>query len=131
MIKVSIVGSGNVAQHLITAFKEIQKSSSKLELVQVYSRKIETLTHLLNPNQITTRIEDLIEVDLYIIAVSDDAIASVSQQLTFKNRLVVHTSGSISLDVLNEANRKGVFYPLQSFTKGTLQISNLSILLPN
>ena len=117
MIKVSIVGSGNVAQHLITAFKEIQKSSSKLELVQVYSRKIETLTHLLNPNQITTRIEDLIEVDLYIIAVSDDAIASVSQQLTFKNRLVVHTSGSISLDVLNEANRKGVFYPLQSFTK--------------
>jgi malate/lactate dehydrogenase len=45
MIKVSIIGSGNVAQHLITAFKEIQNSSSKLELVQVYSRKVE-----LNPS---------------------------------------------------------------------------------
>jgi malate/lactate dehydrogenase len=44
MIKVSIIGSGNVAQHLIT-FKEIQNSSSKLELVQVYSR-VENLTHL-------------------------------------------------------------------------------------
>jgi predicted short-subunit dehydrogenase-like oxidoreductase (DUF2520 family) len=117
MIKVSIIGSGNVAQHLITAFKEIQNSSSKLELVQVYSRKVENLTHLLDLNQIATRIEDLSEVDLYIIAVSDDAIASVSKQLIFKNRLVVHTSGSISLDVLDEANRKGVFYPLQTFTK--------------
>jgi malate/lactate dehydrogenase len=39
MIKVSIIGSGNVAQHLINRFKEIQNSSSKLELVQVYSRR--------------------------------------------------------------------------------------------
>jgi malate/lactate dehydrogenase len=69
MIKVSIIGSGNVAQHLITAFKEIQNSSSKLEL-KVYSRKVD----LLDLNQIATRIEDLSEVDLYIIAVSDDAI---------------------------------------------------------
>lgn len=120
MIKVSIIGSGNVAQHLIMAFQEIQKSGSKMELVQVYSRKKETLTHLLDPNQITTAIENLSEADLYIIAVSDDAIATVSGQLTFKNRLVVHTSGSVSLDVLDEANRKGVFYPLQTFTKNKL-----------
>jgi predicted short-subunit dehydrogenase-like oxidoreductase (DUF2520 family) len=120
MIKVSIIGSGNVAQHLIMAFQEIQKSSSKMELAQVYSRKKETLTHLLDPNQITTAIENLSEADLYIIAVSDDAIATVSRQLTFKNRLVVHTSGSASLDVLDKANRKGVFYPLQTFTKNKL-----------
>jgi predicted short-subunit dehydrogenase-like oxidoreductase (DUF2520 family) len=117
MIKVSIIGSGNVAQHLITAFQEIQKSGSKMELVQVYARNKETLTHLLDPNQITTAIEDLSDADVYIIAVSDDAIATISQQLSFKNRLVVHTSGSASLDVLDKANRKGVFYPLQTFTK--------------
>jgi hypothetical protein len=29
--------------------------------------------------------------------------------IDLKNRLVVHTSGSISLDVLDESNRKGVF----------------------
>lgn len=117
MIKVSIIGSGNVAQHLITAFQEIQKSGSKMELVQVYARNKETLTHLLDPNQITIAIEDLSDADVYIIAVSDDAIATISQQLSFKNRLVVHTSGSASLDVLDKANRKGVFYPLQTFTK--------------
>jgi hypothetical protein len=80
MIKVSIIGSGNVAA-FDNRFKEIQNSSSKLELVQVY---VENLTHLLDLNQIATRIEDLSEVDLYIIAVSDDAIASVSKQLIFK-----------------------------------------------
>ena len=37
--------------------------------------------------------------------------------MPFKNRLVVHTSGSVSLDSLNTNNRKGVFYPLQTFTK--------------
>lgn len=117
MIKVSIIGSGNVAQHLISAFTAIQKSSSKIELVEAYSRKKESLIHLLDNSQIITDIQDLSEADVYIIAVSDDAIATISEQLAFKNKLVVHTSGSVSVDVISDANRKGVFYPLQSFTK--------------
>lgn len=117
MIKVSIIGSGNVAQHLISAFIAAQQSGTKLELVEVYSRKKETVAHLLENNQIVTNIENLTEADLYIIAVSDDAIASVSQQLAFKNKLVVHTSGSVNINVIADSNRKGVFYPLQSFTK--------------
>ena len=32
--------------------------------------------------------------------------------------MVVHTSGSSALAVLDNKNRKGVFYPLQTFTKG-------------
>jgi predicted short-subunit dehydrogenase-like oxidoreductase (DUF2520 family) len=117
MIKVSIIGSGNVAQHLIAAFIAVLNSSSKLELIEAYSRKKETLIQLLDSSQICTDISALKEADLYIIAVSDDAITSVSQQLPFKNRLVVHTSGSVSVDAINDSNRKGVFYPLQSFTK--------------
>jgi predicted short-subunit dehydrogenase-like oxidoreductase (DUF2520 family) len=31
---------------------------------------------------------------------------------------VVHTSGSAPMESLNPNNRKGVFYPLQTFTKG-------------
>tara|TARA_R110002126_G_scaffold51359_12_gene140529 strand:- start:814 stop:1587 length:774 start_codon:yes stop_codon:yes gene_type:complete len=117
MIKVSIIGSGNVAQHLISAFLAIQNSSSKIELVQVYSRKKESVSHLLDNSKIVTNSADLQEADVYIIAVSDDAIAAVSKELGFKNRLVVHTSGSVSIDAISDANRKGVFYPLQSFTK--------------
>lgn len=118
MIKISIIGSGNVAQHLITTFLHLEELSNDVALTQVFSRKKESLTPLLSFEKITDDFNNLQEADLYIIAVSDDAIQSVSAQLPFKNRLVVHTSGSVPLTVLDTNNRKGVFYPLQTFTKG-------------
>ncbi|MFY0483893.1 Rossmann-like and DUF2520 domain-containing protein [Flavobacterium sp. PLA-1-15] len=114
MIKVTLIGSGNVAQHLFSAFNK----STAVEIVQVFSRRKETVSNLIPFDKITDSFEDLAEADAYIIAVSDDAIAEVSAQLSFKNRLVVHTSGSASMENLNDDNRKGVFYPLQTFTKG-------------
>lgn len=117
MVKVIIIGSGNVAQHLIAAFQNSKNTGDKIELVQVFSRKAGTLANVLDASLITTNLADLLEADLYIIAVSDDAIGAVAAQLAFKNRLVVHTSGSVGLDVLDDNNRRGVFYPLQTFTK--------------
>lgn len=113
MIKVIIIGSGNVAQHLIHAFYK----SKKIDLVQVFSRQKESIIPLLDSHKITDNYADLAEADLYILAVSDDAIAAVSSQLPFENRLVVHTSGSISIDLLDSKNRRGVFYPVQTFSK--------------
>lgn len=130
MIKISIIGSGNVAQHLITTFQNLEFLNNEIELIQVFSRKQESLTHLLHPEKIITNYGDLQEADLYIIAVSDDAIETVSNELPFKNRLVVHTSGSFALTLLNENNRKGVFYPLQTFTKGkSVDFKNIPICL--
>ncbi|MEZ7499435.1 DUF2520 domain-containing protein [Flavobacterium sp. Arc3] len=117
MVKVIIIGSGNVAQHLIAAFQNSKNTGDEIELVQVFSRKANTLANVLDASLITTDIANLLEADLYIIAVSDDAIGAVAAQLAFKNRLVVHTSGSVGLDVINDNNRRGVFYPLQTFTK--------------
>lgn len=113
MIRITLIGSGNVAQHLIKAFT----NTELVEIVQVYSRKKETLASLIEFSKITSDFEDLEEADLYIIAVSDKAISEVSKQLPFQNRIVVHTSGAASLDVLDPKNRKGVFYPLQTFSK--------------
>lgn len=113
MIKVIIIGSGNVAQHLIQAFAK----SKKIDVIQVFSRQKETVAHLLDSHKITDNLNDLAQADLYIIAVSDDAIAKVSSQLPFENRLVVHTSGSVSIDALDKKNRNGIFYPLQTFSK--------------
>jgi len=113
MTKVSIIGSGNVAQHLIQAFQ----SNSEIELVQVGARNKERITHLLDLDRITSDYNQLQFADLYIIAVSDDAIAEVSAQLPFENRLVVHTSGTVTLSALATKNRRGVFYPLQTFSK--------------
>lgn len=117
MIKLCIIGSGNVGQHLISAFLQSQKSGSAIELVQVYSRRHSDLVSLMDLDKITSDFNQLVDADLYIISVSDDAISEVSNQLPFKNRLVVHTSGSVSIDDLNLNNRKGVFYPLQTFSK--------------
>jgi len=114
MIKISIIGSGNVAQHLIEAFAK----SNLIEIIQVFSRTQKQISPVLDSNKITNDWNALADADLYIIAVSDDAIASVSSQLPFENRLVVHTSGSAPLTMLDDKNRKGVFYPLQTFTKG-------------
>jgi len=113
MIKVVIIGSGNVAHHLIAAFAK----SKKVEVIQVFARQKENVTPLFDFNKITSIYTDLAEADLYIIAVSDDAIATVSSQIPFKNRLVVHTSGTVSINSLDSKNRKGIFYPLQTFTK--------------
>lgn len=114
MIKVTLIGAGNVAQHLISTFL----TASDIEIVQVFARNSTTTIAGIAPHKITNSYSALQDADVYIIAVSDDAIAAVSEQLPFENRLVVHTSGAAPLDSLNDKNRKGVFYPLQTFTKG-------------
>ena len=113
MIKIVIIGSGNVAHHLIQAFAK----SKKVNVIQVFARQKESVTPLFDSNKIISNFNDLAVADLYIIAVSDDSIASVSSKLPFKNRLVVHTSGTVSIDSLDSKNRKGIFYPLQTFSK--------------
>jgi predicted short-subunit dehydrogenase-like oxidoreductase (DUF2520 family) len=113
MTKVSIIGSGNVAQHLIQAFQ----SNPAIELVQVFARNPKNVTNLLDSDRITSDYTQLQQADLYIIAVSDDAIAEVSENLALNNQLVVHTSGTVTLNALANKNRRGVFYPLQTFSK--------------
>jgi predicted short-subunit dehydrogenase-like oxidoreductase (DUF2520 family) len=113
MISVVVIGSGNVAQHLIRAFLQ----SDAIELIQVFSRQKESVSHLIPLDKIVSEYTEIKEATIYIISVSDNAIAEVSAQLPFKNRLVVHTSGSIPMEVLDTKNRRGVFYPLQTFTK--------------
>jgi predicted short-subunit dehydrogenase-like oxidoreductase (DUF2520 family) len=113
MIRLSVIGSGNVAQHLIQAFSK----TTEIELVQVFSRNSEAVSFLISNDKIISNFTELKAVDLTIIAVSDDAIAAVSNQLPFEDRLVAHTSGSVAMEALNSRNRKGVFYPLQTFSK--------------
>lgn len=113
MLKVTVIGSGNVAQHLIKVFLQTKEVS----LVQAFARQSKSLLHLLPKEKITNNYNALQEADVYIISVTDNAINEVSSQLPFKNELVVHTSGTSSLEVLDSKNRKGVFYPLQTFSK--------------
>lgn len=122
MIKTVIIGSGNVAQHLISAFSK----SSETQIIQIFSRSPFVFGNI----PVVHDLNALADADLYIIAVSDDVIAEVSQQLPFENRLVVHTSGSLPMETLSSKNRKGVFYPLQTFTKNkTVDFKTIPICL--
>ena len=113
MLKVVLLGGGNVAYHLT---KQLLKSDI-VKLVQVYNRSIEKISYLQSKTQITNNLKALIAADIYIISVSDDAIPTLSSQLKFKGKLVVHTSGSVAMDELKTNANKGVFYPLQTFSK--------------
>ena len=116
IIKISIIGAGNVATHLAIAFKDAGK-----EIVQVFSRQLsqaEELASRCSAAAINEIPEINQEVDLIVIAVSDDALVEVVGRLNVGDALVVHTSGSVSMDVLKPLGENiGVFYPLQTFSK--------------
>ena len=114
MIKVSIIGYGNVGSHLLSTFEKIPQ----LEIVQFYNRNAEKLSTYRGKTAGTTSLQDLEEADIYFLTVKDDAIAEVALQLKDRKGLVVHTSGAVAVEVLNSLTNYGVFYPLQSFSKG-------------
>ncbi|KJD34284.1 hypothetical protein PK35_00190 [Tamlana nanhaiensis] len=124
MISVVILGAGNVATHL---FKALIKSN-KVSVKQWYNRNLKSISTFKKDVEITDNLNQLVEADVYILAVSDDAIAELSTQLPFENRLVVHTSGSVNIHDLDKKHKRGVFYPLQSFSKSAkIDFTNVPI----
>ena len=111
MISVAIIGSGNVAKHLIKAFLKIDN----INLKQVYTRNLKDEALLKNSVSTTNDLSLIKQADVTIIAVNDDAISHISSKI--RNSLVVHTSGSVEMNALKNPNNKGVFYLLQSFSK--------------
>ena len=112
MISVSIIGSGNLAYHLIDSFGK----NDAINLTQVFTRKKSNIAR--NGNfEIVDDFSDLKPTDVTIVAVSDQAINEVSSQILFENSLVVHTSGGTDMLDIDSKNRQGVFYPLQTFSK--------------
>ena len=112
MISVVILGSGNVANHLTKVFYK----ADEIHLQQVYARNKSSLNLPNTEIETTDNLSELADADVYIIAISDDSISEFSAQLNLKNKLVVHTSGSASINALKTTANKGVFYPVQTFS---------------
>lgn len=115
-MRITVIGSGNVATHLAAAFKNAGHNIS-----QVYSRELQNAA-LLAYHVKAEPVDDLnqisSETDIFIIAVKDDAINTVAQALAKHQRLIVHTSGATELSALLKFTFKaGVFYPLQTLSK--------------
>lgn len=113
MIKVVILGGGNLAQHLIKVFLK----TPNISLIQIYNRSIDKIQKFADQTSVTNNPDKLKKADIYLISVSDQAIPFLAANIKLKGALVLHTSGSTNIDVLNNFERRGVFYPLQTFSK--------------
>ncbi|TNF71978.1 MAG: DUF2520 domain-containing protein [Bacteroidetes bacterium] len=113
MIRVVLLGSGNVAYHLHRALHR----SKGIELKQVIARRKEALSDFVPPVPFGIPGGPVAEADIYMIAVADGAIEAVAGLLGGKAGLVVHTSGARDLQALKGVSRPGVFYPLQTFSR--------------
>ncbi|MBQ6727269.1 MAG: DUF2520 domain-containing protein [Bacteroidales bacterium] len=128
-MKIVVVGSGNVATHFARAFR-----ASGNDIVQVYSRNIahaQVLASQLDAQAIN-RFADLADdAHLYLLAIPDDALYEVVSQISPKQGIVVHTSGSVPMDVLKPLSAKiGVVYSPQTFIKSLeMNYSELPICL--
>lgn len=120
MTTINIIGAGNVAYHLMDAISNVKE----LSLQNIYVRNPEKsgLDKKFDAILISD-IAKLQKADLTIISITDLAIAEVSGQIPFTNQLVVHTSGTTPMTVLNTKNRRGVFYPLQTFSKSKKNVN--------
>ena len=117
-IKVTVIGSGNVAWHLTEALKNIG-----CKINQVYSRNKDNAQRLaLHLDCDSTHyIEEIkMDSDLYLIMVSDDAIAGLISELPqfTGSQILAHTSGSVPSTILSKKSMHyGSFYPLQTFIR--------------
>ena len=113
MKTVNIIGFGNVAFHLT---KALQKSL-KYKIQNIAVRSLHSIPDFVSKELFVLSINDLKPADITLISVSDNAIEEISNNIPYQNSLVAHTSGTTALEVLNNKNKKAVFYPLQTFSK--------------
>jgi predicted short-subunit dehydrogenase-like oxidoreductase (DUF2520 family) len=115
-MRISIIGSGNVATHLAAAFK-----NAGHKIIDIYSPNYQNaalLAYHVGANAINDLAGINPETDVFVIAVKDDAIESIAHQLASYQKLTVHTSGATNLQTILKYNPlSGVFYPLQTFSK--------------
>ena len=124
-MRVTLIGSGNVATVL---GKKIMHSGHTI--VQVHNPNIDhakALAAELSADAVS-EIDD--NADMYIVAVADDALQNISTWLKPLQGFVVHTAGSVSIDVLkNISANYGVLWPLQSIRKETANAPVLPVLI--
>lgn len=121
-----IFGTGNVAAVLGRKFK-----AAGHNIVQVVGRNTMAASQLAYEwDTVSTNYRSpvLRTADVYLIAVSDNAIDDITDDLKLPGRIVAHTAASVPKEVLkNVTEHYGVFYPLQSLRKEMSQLPEIPI----
>lgn len=124
-MRVTLIGSGNIANVL---GKKVFHSGHIIH--QVFSRNPETASQLANELSADQVTEIDNNADIFIVAVPDDALQHIDTWLKPIDKLVVHTAGSVSIDVLKTVSpHYGVLWPVQSIRKETVASPNLPVVI--
>ncbi|PUV23681.1 Rossmann-like and DUF2520 domain-containing protein [Sphingobacterium athyrii] len=115
-MNIVILGSGNAATHFGQAFQQLGH-----QIVQIYSKtkaNADALAFALQCPGTDDLSQLLRNADLYLIAVSDEAIPTLVETMPQDiNGIVVHCSGATDMAILNRFRNYGVIYPPQSLSK--------------
>ena len=112
-MKVVIIGSGNVAT--VIGGKIAAAGHTILQVVARRQEAADALGREWGAEAVAEWEAVRRDADLYIVSVSDRAIAGLPAVLQLPGRLVVHTAGAVPLKALAGVSaRCGVLYPLQS-----------------
>ena len=127
-MKIVIIGSGNTATVLGKVIKNAgHKIVQVLSRNELHARALADKLECEYGNYITTPYRD---ADLYLFALTDNALHHLYEHVQLKDRIVVHTSGSVSKNVLTEiSERHGVIYPLQSLSKDADELPQIPLLI--
>ncbi len=113
---VTIIGSGNVATVMGKVLTEKGHT-----IAEVYSRDAMHAADLAKQLQAKAVTDSKLldrTSDVYIIAVADNALAEIASQLSLQNKLVIHTAGSVSKEILKTvSDRYGVLWPMKMIRK--------------
>jgi predicted short-subunit dehydrogenase-like oxidoreductase (DUF2520 family) len=127
-MQVVIIGSGNVASVLGRLCKQRGH-----EIVQVVSRNAAHAKLL--ADELNCAYADYNEklndsAGIYLLAVADTALQELNKSINLKNKLILHTAGSVTKDVLKEISHNyGVLYPLQSLRKEMEYQKDITLLI--
>ena len=114
-MKVFIIGTGNVALALGKAF-----SAAGHSITGVFGRsekKVMSLSKKFNCKGVTEPEKIPLLSDVYIVAISDDAIEKIAEVLPSVKGVVAHTAGAASIMLLKKFSNYGIFYPVETITK--------------
>jgi predicted short-subunit dehydrogenase-like oxidoreductase (DUF2520 family) len=127
-MKIVIIGTGNVATVLGRKFK-----AAGHIIVQLYGRNKEAaigLSKELGATAVIDKAAITQDAELYLIAISDSALTEAHKNLQLTDQLVVHTAGSVPMNVLkNSSSNYGVFYPFQTIRKEVEPIPEIPLLV--
>jgi predicted short-subunit dehydrogenase-like oxidoreductase (DUF2520 family) len=126
-MEIVIIGTGNTATILGRKLK-----AAGHDIVQIYGRNAKAASDL--AYELDTESTNYWAVvnrtaDIYLLAVSDIAVAEIVKELGLPGKTIVHTAASVSKKVLNKAQHYGVFYPLQSLKKESAYLPDSPIII--